>query len=111
MPAGVRLAHTVMPVTRSCTNTSLALLLSPGTRLLALLANATWRPSADADGSPPGRLPGIPSEFTCSSVVVCGNACAQRSVRRLRPRARVMETSRDATHLRCRTSLWTLGPG
>jgi hypothetical protein len=36
----------VIPVTMSCTNTSVQALVSPPTRLLAPLSNATKRPEA-----------------------------------------------------------------
>src|SRR2546423_1894943 len=45
-PPAATLARTVDPVTRSCTNTSAASLLSPGTRLVADEVKTTKRPSA-----------------------------------------------------------------
>jgi hypothetical protein len=49
-PPVLTLTRVVVPVWRSCTNTSSVLLLSSATRLLARDSNATQRPSALIDG-------------------------------------------------------------
>ena len=48
-PSVVRLTRTVLPVTMSCTKTSMALLVSPDTRSVPDEANVTQRPSALSD--------------------------------------------------------------
>src|SRR5689334_24105573 len=51
-PAAEVLTRSVVPVTLSWTNTSLAPLVSPGTRCASADANATHRPARDSDGAP-----------------------------------------------------------
>ena len=50
IPDELTLTRVVVPVWRSCTNTSVEPLVSPGTRLSAQLQNATKRPSGLTDG-------------------------------------------------------------
>src|SRR5438552_1490301 len=50
-PAESTLTRSVVAVSRSWTNTSVTPLVSPGTRLVASLANATKRPSAERAGA------------------------------------------------------------
>src|SRR5262245_52669005 len=74
VPSDATLTRSVTPVIRSCTKTSNAPFVSPGTRLLALLANATNRPSAEMDGqncAKPslGTLLGVPSDATSTRSV------------------------------------------
>jgi hypothetical protein len=51
-PADEVETRSVRPVRQSCTNTSATPFVSPGTRLVASLTNATQRPSGEIAGSP-----------------------------------------------------------
>ena len=53
-------ALTVVPVIRSCTKTSLALFVSPATKLVASLEKVTYRPLDEIDGEKDE-----PSDCTC----------------------------------------------
>ena len=50
VPPDATLMRSVVPVCRSCTNTSVVPLVSPPTRLLAVPWKATKRPSAEIEG-------------------------------------------------------------
>src|SRR5204862_455509 len=50
VPSEATLTRSVVPVCRSCTNTSVLPFVSPATRLVAALWNATKRPSAERAG-------------------------------------------------------------
>src|SRR6185503_5567378 len=70
LPLAVVLTSTVVPLTRSRTKTSLALLMSPVTRLLAALSNNTYRPFDDiAAGIEFSFPPPVPAESTLTRVV------------------------------------------
>src|SRR5437667_8338729 len=88
-PFGTTLARSVIPVSRSCTKMfgqglgigpdgRRHVSVPPGTRLVAVLSNATNRPSADSEMQPPGRdaerllqlpLPSTPRESTLTRSV------------------------------------------
>src|SRR5213592_1820721 len=59
-----------MPVCRSWTNTSVLPFVSPATRLVAVLWNATKRPSAERAAPALAALPSVPSEATLTRSVV-----------------------------------------
>jgi hypothetical protein len=60
----------VVPVTRSCRNTSPLALVSPGTRFDAADLKATWRPSLLIAGESDGPSAWVPSLATETRVVV-----------------------------------------
>jgi hypothetical protein len=68
-PLRSTLTRVVTPATRSRTNTSSTPLVSPPTRFRAEDLKATYRPSADTDGSPLAPAPGLPSTATLINVV------------------------------------------
>src|SRR5207244_1701178 len=76
VPSEAPLTRSVVPVCRSWTNTSVAPFVSPATRLVAKLTNATKRPSAESAGGkaklrrPLLPLPWVPSEATLTRSVV-----------------------------------------
>src|SRR4029079_7770877 len=69
-PVELTLARIVVPATRSCTKMSLALLLSPETRLIADDVKATKRTSPLIGGSIEGRSASPPAVLTLARVVV-----------------------------------------
>src|SRR5262245_22204997 len=79
-PLELTLARSVTPVCRSCTKMSVELFVSPATRLLAPLANATYRPSPEIAGWPDPELPGTPLESTLTiSVDPVAQSCTKTS--------------------------------
>src|SRR5205814_757207 len=70
VPPEATLTRSVVPVCRSCTNTSVAPLVSPATRLVAALWKATKRPAAESAGSLLTLLPWVPSEATLTRSVL-----------------------------------------
>ena len=76
-PVVVRLTRSVLPVSRSRTNTSTTPLVSPGTRLVAPDWKATKRPSALIAGNPLVSLPSSPALETLTRSVV--PACRSRT--------------------------------
>src|SRR5687767_3174678 len=73
------LTRSVVPARRSRTKTSSTPLLSPATRLEALLWNATKRPSAETDDPRLSALPLVPPESTLTRSVVCAQLEEQDS--------------------------------
>src|SRR5438552_10226937 len=69
-PAEEMLTRPVVPVSRSRTNTSVTPLVSPGTRLVASLGNATKRPSAEMAGAKLVPFASAPAEETLTRSVV-----------------------------------------
>src|SRR5207249_1811396 len=63
------LTRSVVAVCRSWTNTSVVPFVSPATRLVASLWNATKRPSAESAGPKLTLLPSVPSEATLTRTV------------------------------------------
>jgi hypothetical protein len=63
------LTSSVAPVWRSRMKTSVALLVSPDTKLVALLENATNRPSAEIEARKESAFPSTPEESTLTSTV------------------------------------------
>src|SRR5436190_20274483 len=71
----------VVETARSWTNTSYAPFVSPVTRLLAVLWNATKRPSAERAGPALESFPWVPPEATLTrSVMPVCRSCARKSV-------------------------------
>jgi len=70
VPSEVTLTRSVVPVCRSCTNTSVLPFVSPATRLVAVLWNATKRPSAERAAPALAALPSVPSEATLTRSVM-----------------------------------------
>src|SRR5439155_7654564 len=99
-PDGPRLTRSMVPVGRSKTKTSTALLVSPATRLVAALAKATLRPSADSDGAEPAASPGAPPGGRTSTVVPAPRSRTNTSTTSLvSPGARLWAAERNATTL------------
>ena len=74
-PPELTLTRRVLPVWRSWTKMSYALLVSPGTRLVATDVKATKRPSAEIAAPTLNSLPWAPPELTLTrSVVPCAQA-------------------------------------
>jgi hypothetical protein len=63
------LARAMAPVSRFLTKTSMALLVSPGTRLVAALQNATICPSADREPALDRSLASVPSAAVLALIV------------------------------------------
>src|SRR5262245_4374768 len=80
MPEESTLTRVVAPVIRSWTKTSLLAFVSPGTRFVARLSNATMRPSRDIETLWLPPLDCVPSEATLTRVVAAG-AAAERTDR------------------------------
>src|SRR5438128_2450321 len=70
VPSEATLTRSVVPVCRSCTNTSVLPFVSPATRLVAVLWNATKRPSAERAGPALKPFPSVPPEATLTRSVV-----------------------------------------
>jgi hypothetical protein len=76
-------ARVVVPLGRSRTNTSSAPLVSPATRLLAVLWKTTRRPSPEIRPGPLASLPWFPADPRLTRVVV--PACRSRTKTSMRP--------------------------
>ena len=79
-PAEVTLTRRVCPLARSCTKTSEARLVSPGTSVVARLSKATSRPSAESAGYMQdwsGSLP--PTPRLARTVVPAWRSCTKTS--------------------------------
>src|SRR5207244_1030493 len=70
VPSESTLTRSVVPVCRSWTNTSVAPFVSPATRLVAVLWNATKRPSAERTGPALKPFPWLPPDATLTRSVV-----------------------------------------
>jgi hypothetical protein len=81
-PVESTLTRSVTPVVRSWTNTSLFLFVSPETRLVASLLNATNRWSAEIVGTVLSAFPSVPDELTLTrSVRPLVRSCTKTSRR------------------------------
>ena len=69
-PPGPTLTRSIVPATRSKTKASATPLVSPGARLVAALAKATVRPSADRAGAVLGPSPGGPAPWLVRTSIV-----------------------------------------
>src|SRR6266545_1522384 len=77
VPSEATLTRVVSAVWRSRTKMSISALVSPGTRLVAMLWKATTRPSLLVAGPELGSLPCVPSEATLTSDVDAAAATAE----------------------------------
>ena len=80
VPSEATLTRTVSPVLRSWTNTSEAPFESPATRLLARLAKATSRPSAEIDDTVLLAFAWPPAEATLTRSVAAAAVVAAVSI-------------------------------
>jgi hypothetical protein len=74
VPTESTLIRSVVPVMRSRTKMSSTPFVSPGTRFVARLPNATNRPSAEIAGDRLSAFPWTPAESTLTRWVTCARA-------------------------------------